>query len=75
MTKRAVAEVVDRPGILDELQQTSKKVVAILGGLSAVSDPGHRNRIIDRYTPMLVESVARQRALLDQLGLYGPAEG
>ena len=34
----------------------------------------HRSRIIDRYTSLLVENAGRQKALLDRLGLYGPAE-
>jgi lactate dehydrogenase-like 2-hydroxyacid dehydrogenase len=74
VTKQAVAEAGGKTEILNELQQTSMKVAAILGGLSAVSDPCHRSRLIDRYTALLVESADRQRALLDQLGLYGPAE-
>ncbi|MGZ2460034.1 NAD(P)-dependent oxidoreductase [Rhizobium sp. IY2] len=74
VTKQAVAEAGGKTEILNELQQTSMKVAAILGGLSAVSDPCHRSRLIDRYTVLLVESADRQRALLDQLGLYGPAE-
>jgi hypothetical protein len=74
VTKRAATEVSGKTELLDDLRQTSEKVAAILGALSAISDPDHRGRIIDRYTGLLVESADRQRALLDQLGLYGPAE-
>ncbi|OWK20324.1 hypothetical protein AJ88_31190 [Mesorhizobium amorphae CCBAU 01583] len=75
VTKQVVAEVGGKAELLDELRQASEKVAAILGALSSVSDPDHRDRIIDRYTGLLVESAGRQRALLDQFGLYGPAEG
>ncbi len=74
VTKRAVSDVGGKSEFLGELRQTSEKVAAILGALSAVSDPDHRERIIGRYTGLLVQSVDRQRTLLDQLGLYGPAE-
>jgi hypothetical protein len=74
VTKQVVAEAGGKAGLLEELRQTSEKVAAILGALSAITDPGHRDRIVDRYTGLLVESADRQRALLDELGLYGPAE-
>ena len=74
VTKQAVAEAGGKAELLNELRQTSEKVAAILGALSAVSDPDHRDRIVARYTGLLVESADRQRALLEQLGLYGPAE-
>jgi hypothetical protein len=74
VTKRMVTEVCGKAELLVELRQTSEKVAAILGALAAVADPDHRGRIIDRYTGLLVESVDRQRALLDRLGLYGPVE-
>ncbi|MBK5567076.1 NAD(P)-dependent oxidoreductase [Ensifer sp. SSB1] len=74
VTKRAFAEVGGKRELLEELRTTSENVAAILGALSAVSDADHRGRITERYNGLLVESVDRQRALLDQLGLYGPAE-
>lgn len=74
VTKQVLTKVGCKAEFLDELRQTSEKVAAILGALSAVSCLDHRGRIIDRYTAQLVESADRQRALLDQLGLYGPAE-
>ncbi|MGO8023663.1 NAD(P)-dependent oxidoreductase [Rhizobium leguminosarum] len=73
VTKRVVSEVSGNSELLDELRRTSEKVAAIVGALSVVSDPSHRDRIIDRYTGLLTENAGRQRALLEQLGLYGPA--
>ncbi|MBX5068598.1 NAD(P)-dependent oxidoreductase [Rhizobium lentis] len=75
VTKQAVAEAGGKAQLLEELRQTSERIAAITGALSAVSDPGHRQRIFERYTALLVENADRQRAFLDQLGLYGPAEG
>ncbi|MBB4238057.1 NAD(P)-dependent oxidoreductase [Rhizobium esperanzae] len=73
VTKRVVGEIGDKSELLEELRQTSEKVAAIIGALSAVSDPNHRDRIVDRYTGLLVESAGRQRVLLERLALYGPA--
>jgi hypothetical protein len=39
-----------------------------------VADRDHRDRIVDRYTASLVENANRQRVLMEELGLYGPAE-
>ena len=75
VTKQVVAEAGGKAKLLEELRQASEKIAAITGALSAVSDPDHRQRIVERYTSLLVENADRQRALLDQLGLYGPAEG
>ncbi|MBX4932170.1 NAD(P)-dependent oxidoreductase [Rhizobium bangladeshense] len=75
VTKQAVAEAAGKAELLEELRQVSERIAAITGALSAVSDPGHRARIVERYTGLLVENADRQRALLDQLGLYGPAQG
>ncbi|MBX5152591.1 phosphoglycerate dehydrogenase [Rhizobium lentis] len=75
VTKQVVAEAGGKAELLEELRQASEKIAAITGALSAVSDPAHRARIVERYTGLLVENADRQRALLDQLGLYGPAEG
>ncbi|MBB5666652.1 lactate dehydrogenase-like 2-hydroxyacid dehydrogenase/phosphoserine aminotransferase [Rhizobium leguminosarum] len=75
VTKQVVAEASGKAKLLEELRQTSEKIAAITGALSAVSDEEHRGRIVERYTSLLVENADRQRALLDQLGLYGPAEG
>ncbi|NKK68905.1 phosphoglycerate dehydrogenase [Rhizobium leguminosarum bv. viciae] len=73
VTKRVVSEISGNSELLDELRRTSEKVAAILGALSVVSDPSHRDRIVDRYTGLLAENAGRQRAILEQLGLYGPA--
>lgn len=73
VTKQVVAAAGDKADLLAELRQASEKLAAIVGALSAITDPGHRERIVDRYTALLAESADRQRALLDQLGLYGPA--
>ncbi|MBY3332888.1 phosphoglycerate dehydrogenase [Rhizobium laguerreae] len=73
VTKRVVSEISGNSELLDELRRTSEKVAAIVGALSVVCDPSHRDRIIDRYTSLLAENAGRQRALLEQLGLYGPA--
>ncbi|MBN9054895.1 MAG: phosphoglycerate dehydrogenase [Rhizobiales bacterium] len=73
VTKQVAATAAEKADLLDELRQASESLAAIVGALSAVSDPGHRERIVDRYTGLLAESADRQRALLDQLGLYGPA--
>lgn len=73
VTKRVVSEISGNAELLDELRRTSEKVAAIVGALSVVFDPSHRDRIIDRYTGLLAENAGRQRALLEQLGLYGPA--
>ncbi|MBX5029853.1 NAD(P)-dependent oxidoreductase [Rhizobium lentis] len=75
VTKQAVTEAGGKAELLEELRQASEKIAAITGALSAVSDRDYRQRIVERYTGLLVESADRQRALLEQLGLYGPAEG
>jgi len=75
VTKQVVAEAGGKAKLLEELRQASERIAAITGALSAVSDPAHRGRIVERYTSLLVENADRQRALLEQLGLYGPAEG
>ncbi|OWV72559.1 phosphoglycerate dehydrogenase [Rhizobium sp. R339] len=75
VTKQVVAEAGRKSELLEELRQASEKIAAITGALSAVSDQDHRERIVERYTSLLVENADRQRALLDQLGLYGPAQG
>ncbi|PCD69905.1 NAD(P)-dependent oxidoreductase [Rhizobium phaseoli] len=75
VTKQVVTEAAGKTELLEELRQASEKIAAISGALSAVSDEDHRQRIVERYTGLLVENADRQRALLDQLGLYGPAEG
>ncbi len=74
VTKQTVLQAGGKTELLKELQQTSERVAAVLGALAAVSDSDHRSRIAERYTGMLVEDIGRQRVLLDQLGLYGPAE-
>lgn len=74
VTKQAVAAAAGKADLIEELRQASEKLAAIVGALSAVTDAGHRARIVERYTGLLVESADRQRALLDRLGLYGPAE-
>ncbi|MBD9624692.1 phosphoglycerate dehydrogenase [Ensifer sp. ENS06] len=74
VTRQAVTEAVGKVELLAELRQTSERVAAVLGALSAVADADHQSRIIERHTNMLVEDIGRQRVLLEQLGLYGPAE-
>ncbi|MGF6177982.1 NAD(P)-dependent oxidoreductase [Ensifer sp. 4252] len=74
VTKQAILEAVSKTDLLKELQQASERVATVVGALAAVSDPANRSRIVERYTAMLVEDIGRQRVLLDQLGLYGPAE-
>ncbi|MFC3074319.1 NAD(P)-dependent oxidoreductase [Shinella pollutisoli] len=73
VTREAVAGAAGQADLLDELRQASETIAAVVGALSAVADPGHRARIVERYTDLLVENADRQRALLDRLGLYGAA--
>lgn len=74
VTKQAVRSLADKAELLAELCQVSEKAAAIFGALSAVADRDHRDRIVDRYTASLVENANRQRVLMEELGLYGPAE-
>lgn len=74
VTKQAVAAAGEKTDLLDELRQASERVAAIVGALSAVSDPDHRARIVARHTDLLVENADRQRVLLERLGIYGAVE-
>ena len=74
VTKQVVAAAGGKAALLEELRHVTETLAAIVGALASVTDPDHRERIVERYTALLAESAGRQRVLLDQLGLYGPAE-
>jgi lactate dehydrogenase-like 2-hydroxyacid dehydrogenase len=73
VTRVELVRLAENPSLVDELRQVTETIASIVGALEAVSDPAHRNRIIDRYRPLLAASSLRQQNLLAAAGLVAPA--
>src|SRR5690606_35584408 len=67
-----VVRLADSRDLLTELRAASEAVAAVLGALDAVSDAAQLSRIIERYRPLLANSVLKQHHLLKGAGLLAP---
>lgn len=59
--------------LLQDLRRATETIAAVVGALDAVSDAGHRDRIICRYRKLLADNILTQKALLESAGLIAPA--
>lgn len=68
-----LARVAMDAGLLAELRAATETIASVIGALDAVSDAGHRDRLVQRYRATLANSILKQKGLLEAAGLVAPA--
>ncbi len=74
VTMQQLAGIAQRTEIVNELRQASEKQAEIWNAIAMASDPDDLKHVLEGQMTTLITAANRQRALLEDLGLYGPAE-
>jgi lactate dehydrogenase-like 2-hydroxyacid dehydrogenase/phosphoserine aminotransferase len=73
-TSASLIALADQSERLKALRQISERIAAVVGGIDATTDPERRAGVIRRYHADLALDLLNQRRILEESGLFSPAD-